>query len=236
MDLESPAGMYWAVANEYGKALGLDLDSHSGQNVTVYQLLLDEPAPVENPYAPGDTSRAGLLAILVCQDEDILGAWLGNIRVGQSLNRKSFEEVTGMPIVSWLDEKRYGGNPLLKDPEGVIEAFFATTSERNHASTTLVSSDFMLDWMLRNLDEGVLYHSEFRPFDEYTAEFVKATKYEDPSYPSHSDSVTYLVSFNLHLPKDSGLAYDDGAISRFFWLTRTRDGKGWRIRLISTGP
>lgn len=238
MNLESPASMYWAIANEYGKAIGLDLESHSGQNVTVYQLLLDEPAPVESPYAPSGAFRAGALAFVVCQDGDILSAWFGSIRVVQALNRKSFEEITGMPIDTWLDEKRAGDDPLLGDPKGVIEAYFASSSV-SASAVTLVSSRFVLDWMLSNLDKGVLHHSEFRPFpDEYNAELVSATKYEveELSYSGHSDSVTYLVSFNLHLPQDSQSAYEDGINTRFFRLFRTMDGKGWRIGVISTGP
>lgn len=231
---DSPEAMFWAVINEYSKAIGLDLSACSGEEVIVEQLRLAErvrwagDADDESPERPEQAS-------IVRQGENIFGAWLGSTKDGHSLDGRTFADTSGMPIVSWLDSRRSADSYPLTDPEQVIQTYFSLANQHDCAGAiSLVSSNLVLDWAINSVGASALYDDEFQPFPEDTqVEFVRAVEYAPfDGMEEEEDTVNYLVTFDIHLPPDHRTAYSEGQNQLFYILRRTPDGAGWRIWMI----
>lgn len=231
---DSPEAMFWAVINEYSKAIGLDLSACSGEEVIVEQLRLAERVRWTGDAEDEPPERAQQVAV-VRQGEIILGAWLGSAKNGYSLDSRAFEHITGMPIAPWLDSRRGEGIYPLTDPEQVIQTYFSLANQHNYAGAiSLVSSNLVLNWATISTGAGTLFDDEFRPFPEDTqVEFVKAVEHAPfDDMEVDEDTVNYLVTFNIHLPPDHRTAYGEGENQLFYVLKRTPERTGWRIWMI----
>lgn len=226
----TPAGLYWAVVGEYSRLLGIDLAAHSGEKVTVDCLVVIGVTP--DGESSQEQPKRMERAYVVRRGDQMLGAWIGDIRDGFTIDRRSFRAVFGKSADAWLDARV--DNQSLLSPEDIVRAFFSLIAKRDYAGAArLGSSGFTLDWMLQDAGEESLYRHDFRPFPEGSRVELLGLREYTPSDVDTGERTSFLVTFNLWTPPGSQNNVDAGVNECFFTLIRV--GQGWKLRLISNG-
>lgn len=70
---EYPIGLYWSLANEYSKDVGLDLTSLKGKSVEVHIYQLKDGLPGSGAQ---ESFSYPSNAILIVENRQVVGAWL----------------------------------------------------------------------------------------------------------------------------------------------------------------
>jgi hypothetical protein len=241
--ISTPSSVYWAMANVCSKAIGLDMCKYAGEEVQLEISRVAEDlqerlgGQYELPPCLAESGRA----LIVRQDDQIIGAWLDQTgRYGYSLTGKSVEGITGFPVEGWLDEVRSAEDTAdnFQEPEDVIRAYFSSYAAGDSVSTFReLSSRFMLGHVFSNLDENKLHNVDFQPLPSgANAEVISIVEQANPEQDAVADNKRlFCVKFDLELPANVVSAYSKGMNERFFSMVRTLDKLGWKIDAIGTG-
>lgn len=101
-----PIGLYWGLANEFSKDVGLDLTNLKGKTIEAHVYELKDGLPGSGQSASFSYPSN---AILIVQNEQVVGAWLSfnTLSIGPSVKKRSLNEVTGLSFDEWVKRERY---------------------------------------------------------------------------------------------------------------------------------
>lgn len=246
-----PEGLYWDLANEFSKDVGLDLASLKGKTVEaqIYRL--------ENGL-PGQGGNAGFQypsnVILLVQEGKTVGAWLSfnTVSIGPSVRRKTLEDLTGLAFEQWVDQQDYffdaGGNGDLEglSPTEVVDNFFSAINKGDKArAVACLSPRGLLGALTVNLPSGCLYNNGFGHNNSLVENIVEGNpiSYElyEPGVPVNKlkevgDRKYIGVAVKLKNLKwrDPAVDFSEGECTRFAALTKYKNG--WKLDGLGTGP
>ena len=244
-----PEGLYWGLANVFSKDIGLDLTNIKGKNVEVQVYELTDGLPGE-----GDSSIYSYPTnvILLVTDNTTVGAWLNfNVNnIGPSINKKSFEEITGLEIHEWINQKGYfstsSGNDDLNDlsPIEVLDEFFEAINNGNkEKALSFIGPYSQLQSLTMNKGNNVLYNSEFGNNNSMVYNIVEAKAHSykllDPESLEEIDKVgdrsKIELAVEMHLVwKNEEFNTPNNNTIRFPILVKYSNG--WKIEGFGTGP
>ncbi len=162
-----PEGLYWGLANELSRDVGLDLTALKGQQVEawVYSLAGGLPGEGEQSQFHYPTN-----VVLLVRNGKVSGAWLqfNVMSIGLSLKKRSLQDITGLSFEQWLERKGYftdaGTNTDLAGlgPVAVINAFFDAINNGDMVrANACLGPRQMLDALTVNLLPNRLYNPGF---------------------------------------------------------------------------
>lgn len=247
---EYPAGLYWGLANEFSRNVGLDLTPLKGREVEVWRGSLAGGLPGEGPQSQ---YRYPSNIVLLLDDGKVAGAWLtfNVMGIGPSVRMRNLNDITGLSFEEWVEREDYfsdaGKNADLMTlgPVDVVKAFFdaiqkgdrvranACLSPRSHQNSLTV-----------NLVPKRLYNPGFGHNNSLVENIVKCRliswKFLDPQKPAVElkevgDRNSIEVAAEVELKwRDAAFNTPTGRTTRF--ITLTRSNLGWKIEGMGTGP
>ena len=248
---EYPIGLYWGLANEYSKDVGLDLTNLKGKSVEAHVYELKDGLPGSDTQANYNYPSN---AILIVESGQVVGAWLAfNVQsIGPSVKKRTLAEITGFGFVEWVKHEHYfepsGTNANLASlsPTQVIDTFFDSINKgdkvRAHAC---LSPQSLLQSLTMNLEPGHLYNEGFSQNNSLAESIVegKSIEYQqmyDPQSPiieiKELDRRNEVgIRLNLEIKwKHPAFNTLDGKSTRFAILKKYDNG--WKIDGFGTGP
>lgn len=240
---EFPIPIYWAYNNELSKAIGLDLSPYLRQRVeaTVYELQEELPEFMR-PYTKAR-------AVVVTHRGKIIGAWIDKGRhhaFACSLDRKPFEEITGIDWSEWLVasgvvnlNSEVERELATLTPEEIIVRYYEALNdhddERAYACLTRRS---LTDFLFSNMGDLALYHADYNA-DPYRQRVrsVRVNGIELLPVVGNPEGVAeYKVDIDVEYEPGRVFYESSGPHVRFVFLKEEVAGAGWRIISIGTGP
>ncbi len=248
-----PEGLYWGLANEYSKDVGLDLTKLKGQTVEAWVYSLAGGLPGEGDQArfryPSDV-------VVLLDQGKVAGAWVNFNRwgVGPSVRLRKLEDITGLTFEKWVEREGFFNDPgsnadLAKlNPAEVVAAFFEAINKGDKVrANACLSPRVMLNGLTVNLRPRVLYNPGFGENNSYTENILSGTLVSwryyalDPSrgmvtgqnQPA-GDSVGIEAQVFIRWRDATFNSPSGGPETRFIGLTRT--AYGWKIEGFGTGP
>lgn len=245
-----PEGLYWGLANEFSRDAGLDLRRLKGKTVTVYRYELAGTLPGEGDHPrfryPAD-------AIVLVQDQAVVGAWLAAVRqgFGPSVRQRKLPALTGLTFEQWVERERYftdpGPNPDLSKlgPAQVLAAFLQAVSKGDKTrANACLSPAHLRDTLTLNLPPARLYHPGFGRDNSLVEQIERGKlisyKMADPAHPSTelkriTDQKRVVLAAELQLTwRDAVFNTPKGRTIRFAVLDKTANG--WKLSALNTGP
>ncbi|MDQ7096772.1 DUF4830 domain-containing protein [Desulfosporosinus sp. PR] len=247
---EYPIGLYWGLANEYSKDVGLDLTAFKGKRVEahIYELVDGLPGSGEQAIFSYPSN-----VILIIDNRRVIGAWLAfNIQgLGPSVKRRTLTEITGLNFEEWLKSKHYFENSSTDNdlesltPTQVIDTFFDSINKGDKTRAySCLSPQILLQSLTVNLEPGHLYNAGFNQVNSIVDNIVrgKPIQYLRVFDPDNFLEIKDIgqrkrveIEVNLELEwKDSAFNSSDGKSVRFAVLTKY--DKGWKLEGLGTGP
>lgn len=246
---EYPEGLYWGLANEFSKEVGLDLTSLKGENVEVYIYELKDGLPGYDEQSK--YTYPSKVTILV-KDNNTVGAWLNfNVNsIGPSVNKKSLEDITGLSFDKWVERENYfsdyGQNGDLEklSPKEVIEVFFDSINKGDKTRAISCLGHYsLLQSLTTNKDNNKLYNPNFSNNNSMVYNIVEGRpisyKLLDPDDLSElqeiGDRKTIEFAMEMYIKwKDDIFNSPDYMETRFAILTKYKNG--WKLEGFGTGP
>lgn len=244
-----PEGLYWGLANVFSKEIGLDLTKIKGKNVEVQVFELTDGLPGE-----GDNSKYvyPTNVILLVKDNNTVGAWLNfNVNnIGPSINKKSFNEITGLEIHEWINQEGYfstsSGNDDLNNlsPIEVLDEFFeAINNGDKERALSCIGPYSQVKSLTMNKGNNVLYNAEFGYNNSMVHNIVEAKllsyKLLDPESLEEinkiGDRTKIELVVKMHLVwENEEFNTPNNNTVRFPILIKYSNG--WKIEGFGTGP
>jgi hypothetical protein len=248
-----PEGLYWGVANELSKDVGLDLTGLKGKTVEAWIYPIAGGLPGE-----GDQRqfRYPSNVVLLVDQGKVGGAWVlfNAVTANQSVKLRQFADITGLTFPKWAEREGFfadpGPNPDLAklDPIEVIRAFFKAINDGDQVrANACLSPRVMLDSLTMNLSPGVLYNPGFGANNGYVSNILAGDLISWQYYffdPAQGHLVTSVnlppgdevnVRAEVHIKwRNPQFNPPTGVQTRFVGLTRT--AQGWKIEGLGTGP
>jgi hypothetical protein len=248
---EYPVGLYWGLANEYSKDVGLDLTILKGKSVEAHIYELKDGLPGSGEQAKFSYPSN---AILIVENRQVVGAWLtfNTQSIGPSVKKRTLSEITGFSFEEWIKREHYfetsGTNTDLASlgPTQVIDTFFDSINKgdkvRAHAC---LSPKSLLESLTMNLEPGHLYNVGFSQNNSLVENIVKGKPIEyrrlfDPE--NHEVEIKELgdrtkieIEVNLEIEwRHPAFNTQDGKSIRFAVLGKYNNG--WKLSELGTGP
>lgn len=154
--------IYWAHGMELSKAAGLDFTNLLSKEVTAEIYYLIEPLPgFAKPYLDAR-------GIIIRHNGNIVGTFIDGGRTGvfSTLDGRSFKDVKGVELYSWLAENCFDKNDEMyrkisaMSPEELIRTYFKAQEDRD--TKTLLSTMSMSNWfhsLFLNMGDRQLFSS-----------------------------------------------------------------------------
>ena len=244
-----PEGLFWALANEYSKDVGLDLIPLKGRTVEVWRYPLKGGLPGQGSQS--EFSYPSNVVLLV-DNNKVVGAWLAfNVsNIGPSVKKKYLEDITGLTFDTWLYRQNIlafteENNDLVQlGPTEVLDAFFKAIEEGDTTrADACLSPRLTLDSLTMNLQENQLYNPKYDKNNSFVRNIVEAKPISyrllDPQIPANEvqlgDRTEIEVKITMKLKwDDAAFNSPDDMQTRFSLLIRYPDG--WKILGLGTGP
>lgn len=248
---EYPIGLYWGLANEYSKDVGLDLTSLKGKSVEAHIYGLKDGLPGSGEQAKFNYPSN---AILIVENRQIVGAWLAfNIQsIGPSVKKRTLDEVTGLSFEEWVKREHYfntsGTNSDLASlsPTQVIDIFFDSINKGDKVrANACLTPQSLLESLTMNLEPGHLYNDGFSQHNSLVENIVKGNpiafrRFLDPEKPAveikelgERKKIEIVVDLELEW-RDPVFNTPEGKSTRFAVLEKFDNG--WKIDGLGTGP
>lgn len=247
---EYPVGLYWGLANEYSKDVGLDLTSLKGKSVETHIYELKDGLP-----GPGTQASFSYPsnAIIIVENRQIVGAWLAfnTQSIGPSVKKRTLSEITGLSFEEWVKRENYfettGTNADLASlsPTQVIDTFFDSINKGDKIRAyACLSPKSLLESLTVNLEPGHLYNDGFSRNNSLVDNIVKGKPIEyqqvyDPE--NHTIEIKDLgenkkvgIKVNLEIEWKQPAFNTHGKSTRFAILDKYYNG--WKLYELGTGP
>lgn len=248
---EYPIGLFWGLANEYSKDVGLDLTSLKGKSVEahVYELIAGLPGSGDQASYSYPSN-----AILIVENRQVVGAWLAfnTQSIGPSVKKRTLTEITGLNFEEWIKREHYfeisGTNDDLATltPTQVIDTFFDSINKGDKIRAyACLSPQSLLESLTVNMEPGHLYNDGFSQINSMVDNIVKGKPIEylrayDPE--NHSEEIKDIgkrkkvgIVVNLEIEwKHPAFNTPDGKSTRFAILEK--NDNGWKLDELGTGP
>ena len=246
-----PIGLYWGLANEYSKDVGLDLTSLKGKSVEAHVYELMDGLPGSGTQASCNYPSN---AILIVENGQVVGAWLAfnTQTIGPSVKKRTLSEITGLGFEEWVKHQHYfetsGTNADLASlsPTQMIDTFFDSINKGDKIRAyACLSPQSLLESLTVNLEPGHLYNDGFSQNNSLVDNIVKGKPIEyqrvyDPE--NHTIEIKDLgerkkvgIEVNLEIEwKHPAFNTLDGKSTRFAILDKYNNG--WKLYELGTGP
>jgi hypothetical protein len=248
---EYPIGLYWGLANEYSKDVGLDLTSLKGKSVEAHIYELKDGLPGSGTQSifsyPSNV-------ILIVDNKQVVGAWLAfnTQSIGPSVRKRTLSDITGLSFEEWVKREHYfeasGTNADLASlsPTQVIDTFFDSINKGDKVRAyACLSPQRLLESLTVNSEPGHLYNDKFSQNNSLVENIVKGKPAEylrvyDPE--NHLVEIKELgerkkigIEVNLEIQwKNPAFNDSDGKSTRFAILDKYNNG--WKLYELGTGP
>ena len=248
---EYPEGLYWKIANEFSKAVGLDMEPFKGETLKGYIYELEDGLPGEGVQEEFTYSTTA--AVLTTKNDDIVGSWLNfNIwDIGPSLDKRTWDDIVNMPFHEWAyGEGFFRGNNRNEDledlsPVEVIETFFEAINDKDRKRAISCLGPYTLKSSLTtNLyEEDYLYNSGFKEkncivyniLEGHLNSYILLDPEELIELEDVEDRDSVIIQADIYINwKDDAFNVPDYETVRFFDLKKYQNG--WKIEGINTGP
>jgi hypothetical protein len=234
-----PVAIYWAYNNEFSKEIGLDLEPCLGSPVTVSIYALKEALPEFLQ------SRSNARAVIVTQDQAIVGAWIDKGRHNAfacSLNRRSFGDITQQRWGDWLvslgvvnPENELEKKLARMSPEEVIAFYYNAIDRQDYRlAYATFSRKKAIDYLFANISDTELFNSAYSEAFADGLENIGSAKLK--SIKLYLEPAEYEVVVDMKFKKSLPTLNGNGIYTWFIQFTKERDNLGWRISSIGTGP
>lgn len=227
-----PTALFWAHRAELSAAIGLDLASAAGREVTITIYRLDRGVPDLAP--PGGLSRA----VIVTADGMVIGAWIdkvGHAGDAMALNREKIP-----PTEEWLSGWVDGAAPLEAElagmePEEIIRAYWAAIDSGDHARAhACETKTAVFRYLFLNMDDDRHANESFaRAHADHFGNYVSVDVLgiEEVTSPADPGNAYFRVQVNQDLEVE--MTTNDGLMTWSMTLVKTPTG--WRIEGLGTG-
>lgn len=246
---EYPEGLYWGLANEYSKEVGLDLTKLKGENVEVY--VYDLKDGLTGYGSQSEYTYPSKVTIFVKDNNTVGGLLNFNVNnIGPSVNKKTLEDITGLTFEKWVESEdyfsEYGKNDDLEklSPTEVIDVFFDSINKGDKTRAISCLGPFsLLQSLTVNKDDNKLYNPNFSNNNSMVHNIVEGKpisyKLLDPvdlkELNEIGDREKIEIQVEMHIRwKDDSFNSPDYIQPRFALLTKYKNG--WKLEGFGTGP
>ncbi|ADK15176.1 MULTISPECIES: DUF4830 domain-containing protein [Clostridium] len=170
-----PIGLFWQLANEFSKDVGLDLTPLKGTTVDVWRYSLVDGLPDASDLSKYKKYPSNL--VLLVNNQKVVGAWLAfnQFEIGPSVKKHYLKDITGLDFEDWVQKKslftELGKNKDIAslDPVDVVKTYFKAINDGDKTRAyECLAPTVMLDSLTDNLgiDQGkaredLLYNLKF---------------------------------------------------------------------------
>lgn len=237
---EYPTGLFWQLANEFSKDVGLDLIPLKGTTVDVWRYSLVDGLPNVS-----DLSKYPSNLVLLVNNQNVVGAWLAfnQFEIGPSVKKRYLKDITRLDFEDWVEKKglftELGKNKDIAslDPVDVVKAYFKAINngDKTRAYECLAPT-VMLDSLTHNLgiDQGkaredLLYNLKFTKMNSMVEGMasIRPTSFILKDSENHLDIKN--VGNRTEVAVDTAWFNNDNSKDGTF-VTLKKYANGWKIK------
>lgn len=164
---EYPIGLFWRLANEFSKDVGLDLAQLKGTTVDVWRYPLADGLLAEG-HQREDKYPSNL--VLLVNNEKVVGAWLAfnKFEVGPSVKKHYIKDITTLDFESWAQKQglfsNMGNNKdiVSLNPVDVVKTYFKAINDGDKSRARMcLSPHNIFSSLTMNIKDNCLYNPKF---------------------------------------------------------------------------